>query len=285
MRMFAIKKRQKVTLILTLALSLIILGYFVFSGKIKFGADIITGNIISNKAVVSYSPVLSLGSTSSALPVGAYPTTGSTFTVASSINEVTINSSGSKIVTKSFPSGWNFISFPIQPANASPESAFVNDVGAVLNLNGKLLAWNNSLQQQLAYTIDNPEAFGKITSRSAYWVLLDSPQTFKISGYLNSNPQRIPLTKGWNAVGYPHEANLDTTKIKFKNLADNSEKILADAASAGWIQSAFYRMNGQEAVKVSGLVSDAAAEKVMQPWYGYWVEAKADNIEMIIPQT
>ena len=107
-------------------------------------------------------------------------------------------SAGETSVALGLDSGWNFISIPIQPKDAS-----INAVLKDIYTNVKIVwGYDNQNKQWLKY---KPGAAGqntliKIDAGIGYWVYLESPADLMISGI--NDTDGVFLFTGWNLVGY-----------------------------------------------------------------------------------
>jgi hypothetical protein len=115
----------------------------------------------------------------------------------------------------SLSSGWNLISLPKQPANTAIASVLSGLAGAYE------VVWAYPGQTWQVYD-PNDTAGSTLTAMQAgngYWIKMTSAKMLSVSGY--APPASIPLSSGWNLVGYDG-ASCATASTALSNLAGGS---------------------------------------------------------------
>jgi hypothetical protein len=147
--------------------------------------------------------------------------------------------------------GWNLISLNVQPAHTA--------VAIVLEpINGKYISvW---AYQDASWNVYDPlhSGFTDLTTMSSglgYWINMKEPAFITFSG--NASTSSIPLTAGWNLVGY----NADVAKAITNALA----------SIAGNYISVWAYING--GCKVYDPANPGLTDlTIMEPGYGYWIK-------------
>ncbi len=99
-----------------------------------------------------------------------------------------------------------------------------------------------------------------------------------VGGALPYGDEVIPLQPGWNMIGAPYEATLDSLQV------DNGVEVksLADAQTASWVLATFYYSHdGTGSYRT--LTIDQTPGDELSLWHGYWVLAGVD-CSLIVPQ-
>ncbi len=103
--------------------------------------------------------------------------------------------------------GWNLISYNIDYDNTEPANVFAD-------FNSDILELKNLTQ---IYSPDNPSHFNTLNQLSpaqGYWLNINGSQSHELSGDLYDVSTSIPLTSGWNLVGYlPNEDQAPETAL------------------------------------------------------------------------
>jgi len=187
----------------------------------------------------------------------------------------------------SIPAGWSLVSFPVEPAHATPLTVFK---GGPIDAN--LYGWGNETQSLRMYDAWMPSAFGPISADEGYWLQTTSPGTLKCAGRLQTTPRHIMLphtlpdpSNAWTIIGYPFETAQEwgNCTVYNPNAVPDTKSIL-DARDAGWISSMLYGWDSatQSLINV-GLPDDWPTTTQLEPWHGYWLVSKADDLRLIIP--
>jgi len=102
--------------------------------------------------------------------------------------------------------GWNLISIPLHPMNPTPQAVLAS-LGSDYDI---VYAWNAPTQSWLTFDRNAPPFINTLTSIDGtlgYWIHITSSSPVQLN-VLGSTPSttNIPLSTGWNLVGYPASA-------------------------------------------------------------------------------
>jgi len=187
----------------------------------------------------------------------------------------------------SVAAGWNLISFPVEPAHATPLTVFK---GGPIDAN--LYGWDNEAQSLLSYDAWMPNAFGPISADAGYWLQTAAPGTLKCRGRLQTTSRHIMLphtlpdpSNAWTIIGYPFEAAQEWSNCTVYNPSAVPEtKSISDARDAGWISSILYGWDSAtQSLMDIGVPDDWPTTTQVEPWHGYWLLSQADDLRLIIP--
>ncbi len=146
-----------------------------------------------------------IGSTN--LPAGVYTLTADGVVVARAYLDVP----APLTCTLSLSRGWNLISLPIVPEDASITGIFSND-----QLNNINVIWDYNGGQWLYFTrkAGYSSQFTTMSVSKGYYVYCKTPMSVQIAG--SAGPGVIPyssLGKGWNLIGYPAMSDTDISSV------------------------------------------------------------------------
>ena len=188
----------------------------------------------------------------------------------------------------SVEAGWSLISFPIEPAHAAPLTVFK---GGAIEYN--LYRWEYETQSLIAYEQLSPGDFGPITADEGNWLYSSGPGTLKCWGRQQTTARHIMLphtysnpSSAWSIVGYPFETAQEWSNCSVYNpyASAPQTRSIADAMAAGWIYSVLYAWDpGTQSMIDVGLPDDWPISTQLDPWHGYWLLNKADDLQLIIP--
>jgi len=171
--------------------------------------------------------------------------------------------------------GYYMISFPLTPTLATPDDLLSDDLG-----DGDYYMWGwESGGYQAVPTSTPGSQTATLSAQQGYWILTPAATLdIDVGGTLPHGDQTIPLQAGWNMVGAPYEAPMDSVQV------DNGIEVnsLADAESAGWVLATFYTSHdgtgSYNTITIGQMPPDALCL-----WYGYWVLAGLD-CSLVVPQ-
>ena len=170
--------------------------------------------------------------------------------------------------------GWNLMSIPVEPADPDPAVVFA-DLAACGNLIEMSLF---QYTPGVGYSIYPSTSFTAMEVGRGYWLRVTNPCNNTVLGAAPSVPQEIALANGWNMIGMPLA---DPVLWSGCQITDGVEtKSIADAGSAGWIQTLmyYYTPTGYGSVKPDGTGSDDS----LRPWLGYWLLTYQADLTLIV---
>jgi hypothetical protein len=133
--------------------------------------------------------------------------------------------------------GWNLITLNVTPANglkAADLAQMINEQGGLTGVVSRFAdgRWQSYLPVQGGPNLDQNNF--EITPGAAYFVQNLHPSRFKFSGQPLTQPIKLDLRPGWNAIGLPLTANcLDCTGQKFLAIS-NQLSAISDFNSGLW---------------------------------------------------
>lgn len=169
-----------------------------------------------------------------------------------------------------FPAGWQLVSVPLNPVDASPTAVF-DEVPAPLRL------YDYADGQELA--VGEP-GFRTVTPGRAFWLLLRKPVTVAVSGDA-PDPKaeyRLPLRPGWNGVATPWAARLGWSDARVSVMSGGLTVPLSDAINRGWVEGALI---GFEGGAPTTLAANAGAG--LAPWSGYKLFSQVNGELVLAP--
>jgi hypothetical protein len=94
-------------------------------------------------------------------------------------------------------SGWNFITLPVQPDDATPTGLLSSIIGSVRIVWG----WDGLTQQWLKFVPgDQHNSLTVMNSGKGYWIYMSQSETLPLTGTVPYNS--VTLYDGWNLIGY-----------------------------------------------------------------------------------
>ena len=169
--------------------------------------------------------------------------------------------------------GWNLMSLPIDPADPDPAVVFA-DLATCGNVIGTNLYRYSKTSGYELY----PTQFTAMETGRAYWLRLTSVCDNTVSGTLLSAPQSIALDDGWNMFGMPLSTPVLWSGCQITDGVET--KSIADAGTAGWIQTLiyYYTPAGYKSVKPDGTGDDDS----LRAWVGYWFLTYQPGLSLIV---
>ena len=143
--------------------------------------------------------------------------------------------------------GWYMVSLPAP--------------GAAADFGVTLYRWDPATQNYLIATTVEP---GK-----GYWANLPASTTVTATGTVPTSDIVVDIsTAGWHQISAPWIY----PKSEIRVIKGAEEKTWADAVAAGWVRDTIY---GYTAVD-----GNYTTPTTLNPWYGYWVEAKVAGLSL-----
>jgi len=176
------------------------------------------------------------------------------------------------------PTGWNLISLPVRPVDPEPTSVFL---GLSLDLN--LARYDPIARSYVFYRDATPTEFGLLDEKSGYWLNLLAPSSISFLGQRpTARPTMPSQAQGWHLFGCPEIPPQWTAELSVTNLDTTENKLLASAATQGWIGLPFFTYDPAiMGYQTLGLEPwDATA---WQPWQGAWVDCAQARLELCLP--
>ena len=156
-------------------------------------------------------------------------------------------------------SGWNLISLPIMPDDSD-----VLDVMSSVDENWNSV-WSYEAGNWKRYDLTGPGFLNDLTTMEpgkGYWINMKSDDTLSVSG---SEPmvKSIPLSAGWNLVGYNSLSSMSTTDA-MSSVAGNWNSVWS-YENGNWKR---YDLTGPD------FLNDLTT---MEPGKGYWIDMKSSD--------
>ncbi len=177
--------------------------------------------------------------------------------------------------TLSLKKGWNLISLPLEPINASPLAVFSECIEQGNYISNNLFR----LEPGHGYDKWTPENNYDMQTGRGYWLLLQHECNVSYKG-VPANTS-IRLRQGWNLIGFPAN-DLNLSPIYWPNVTvSNGTTTLSvgQAAVAGWLQPTLYYYDSNHGYKAVSLDSDD--EQWIEPGHGYWILSFRDGLELV----
>lgn len=181
--------------------------------------------------------------------------------------------------TGTIGSGFNLISLPYVPTDASPSLIF----GAV-TLTSNLFRWDDVNQAFVTYDAASAGAFGKLTPGEGYALLTTSAGSMAFQGITMAADTRITIPKtGWSLIAQPFTNAVLWNHV---SLTDGAQTLtLQEAINAGWIGRIAFTWDTASGdwsyVGTGGRGS--SFDDWLRPWHAYWITTYKDNLAIIIP--
>lgn len=149
-----------------------------------------------------------------------------------------INSTGVLDFTVQLQDGWNLLSFPLQPANASTGSMLSTiQYEKIFLFDSEVGVWNVFNPNRDIF--DQPNTLLELHPGLSYWIKTSEATELIISGIQPLAYER-PLTAGWNYIGNPYITSRPIDVV-MNSLGDNYNKVYSyDAAQEKWDVYNFY---------------------------------------------
>ncbi len=165
-----------------------------------------------------------------------------------------------KVFSISLQPGWNLFSVPVTPANTALESVLSPIAGKYVSVwSYKEGSWKFNKPGFPAVTLSTVE------SGRGYWIDMKETATLSVSG---SPPGKsIPLSAGWNLVGY-NSATPQKIETAFSSIAGKIITVWA------FVDNRWLVCNPEKPIFTSLFTA--------QPGYGYWVNVK-ENCTWTLP--
>lgn len=182
----------------------------------------------------------------------------------SSNNETELTASltgtGTKItVEREFWPGWNLISIPVNPDDASPASVFGDDFATYF-----LFQYSNT---------GGYSAPSVVSNGLGYWLGIETEGMLDVFGTANVGVIEKALVPGWNLSATPFLNGYPTAEIRYKK---GDLNISADSAEqAGWIQDVYYYYGE----------GSYLPESFLYEWTGYWFSVLEEGVSAVYDET
>jgi len=182
--------------------------------------------------------------------------------------------------------GWNLLSLPAIPTDPTPPAVFA-DYGAGA-IEGTLYRWDAATQSLLSYS-EWGGGFGNMLLTDGYWLQLGqvgaNQLSFEAITDNDDTDMWISLPKtGWTIIGCPFSYSVNWNTVE---ITDGTATVpLAAARDSGWLTSWTYWWDSAGGnLKTMGLDDDWTDTVMLEPWHGFWVQSKRDNLALIVPAT
>ncbi len=153
--------------------------------------------------------------------------------------------------------GWSLISLPVQPSDTEPSSLLSSMYGKF----SSVWAYDPDMGWS-TYAPGAPSNLQKMEPGVGYWIKTNQPGALVVEG--TGPKQTAVFLKGgaWNLVGYSSQDHRSAEEC-MSQVADAIESVWQYDPESGW------------STYTPGGVNDL---EVMEPGYGYWIEANRDCI-------
>lgn len=166
---------------------------------------------------------------------------------------VSLTGSGTKTTVETeFAPGWNLVSVPLNPDDASPAAVFGDDFTTYFLFQYSSVGGYNV-----------PSA---VNAGLGYWLGLETGGPLDVFGTANVEQVETALVPGWNIIASPYNNDFLTSEVMFRK--GEEVKTGEEAATAGWIQNVYYGYgNGAYAPSTE-----------LNKWSGYWFSALMEGV-------
>jgi hypothetical protein len=164
--------------------------------------------------------------------------------------------------SRSLPSGWSMVGLPLVPA------AGQNTVGAVLLDPSPGYAYAFTFNRHLGY--QSAPAAATAAPGTGYWLGTSAPFTWSMSGTRALDGVNVVLSNGWNLVG-----NANWFPGPFEGL-----RVIYGGTTYTWLDAVASGLVSADVQGWNPTLSTYYDAVDLQPWYGYWINALADDITL-----
>ena len=161
-------------------------------------------------------------------------------------------------LTGYFAEGWHLFSPPLEPDYPQIDSIFGNDISGTYYI--------FDYTPHGGYFLVDSVELGE-----GYWLALEDTCTIGIEGEAAADSTAIGLCEGWNLVGAAWQADYPRDSLNFSD--GNLILPFIQAVDSTWIAASFYGFDNQ--------TGSYTLEDTLESWRGYWLNALAENLQMI----
>jgi hypothetical protein len=178
-------------------------------------------------------------------------------------------------------SGLYLLSLPFNPDGSKLSPALVNQS------NAKMARWIAQADVPHYEPVGESHALALASMQrgQGYWVRLINPVTLSApsDSSLKDQPFALPLTAGWNLVGYPFADDMpfDLDKIQVREANAATSISLREAAQRGWADETLWTY-AQESGYAMVHPTLPQALRELETWRAYWVRTTRP-LELILP--
>jgi hypothetical protein len=167
--------------------------------------------------------------------------------------------SGDATASVSLTRGWNLLSVPLTPKDASPASVLASIEGRydVVSTYDKGRGWSAYRPAQAAAS-----DLDSISAGMGLWIRMTEAATLTVSGKPPATTA-VSLTKGWNLIGYPSNRTRPVNEV-FGSTEQIERVMTYRAADGTWYGY------------LPALDAAASDLDIAAPGRGYWVYATGD---------
>jgi len=161
--------------------------------------------------------------------------------------------------------GWNLISLPFVPPNASVEYVLSDCIQKGNKMERTFYRYSSETGYEFW-----PD-FSEMKTGEGYWLYLTNECSLSCDGF--AAPNEITLNKGWNLIGFP---NGEVMLWPFMKIIYGNETFsISEAASEGLIQPTLsYYDNGYRFVTLD-------TQPYIEPGRGYWLYAMVPGLKLV----
>ena len=143
--------------------------------------------------------------------------------------EIVLGTSGGagQTATLSLTTGWNLISFPLQPTDTAI-TAVLNGISS----NYSIVWAYDAVNGWKKYQPGKPSDLTTMEAGKGYWIKMNQSGTLSLTGQ-SASSQTIPLKTGWNLVGW-NKTTPTSVADALTNISSITSIVWAYDALAGW---------------------------------------------------
>jgi len=162
--------------------------------------------------------------------IKAYDISGNTSDYSISINATP---SSMKYQNTQLTEGWNLISFNVSPENKQMDDMLQPLIDSAYLI--KAIDENGNFVQEIPGT-GWLNTIGEMKNEEGYYVKVSADTDLASNGLRSNISTSIPLTQGWNIMGYPLENNQDAMNA-YGNLINENKLVKVINESGGFIEN------------------------------------------------
>ncbi len=173
--------------------------------------------------------------------------------------------------------GYYMISFPLWPTLPTPHDVLSDDLG---DGNYYMWRWEAGGYETIPTSLPGSQT-PTLGMQEGFWLLAQAATLdVDVGGTLPHGDRRMWLQAGWNMVGAPYEATMDSLQV------DNGGDVrsLEEAELANWVLATFYYSHDGTG-SYSTLTINQTPPDTLSLWYGYWVLAGVECSLIVPPPT
>jgi subtilisin-like proprotein convertase family protein len=182
--------------------------------------------------------------------------------------------------TQSIPlaSGWNLLVLQIQPTNPNPASVFDSlgvNFAAAWTFDNATRQWSRFARPGTMEATNNSIfSMAELQIGRGYWVYMNAPATWNLTGQIPAVSPPVLMTNGWNLVGIP------TGRVPLPE----SVSMLSVLTAAGFDYDTILKWESGLYRKFTPADTDVDDFTLFDPNRGYWVRVKSGGTFSLQPR-